>query len=396
VSDLVSRHIRCLLWSITVLLTAFAPAHAVPAYGRAPRLTEPRPRPAIKAVLDAFDWYPLVAIGEGHRNQQVHDFIVALLREPRFLQKVNDIVVEFGSARYQDVMDRYTGGDTVPPEALRRVWRDTVNILVWDAPVYERFFKTVRAVNRHRPRGARLRVLLADPPLDWANLHRREEWERVGETRDEHALEVIEREVLARKRRALLIFGSGHVTRDKAFDAYGPKPNRKPTLAELLEARHPGATLLIWSHMPGWLTREVDSRLSSWPKPALALLQGTWLGATSVGERSRSPKLEELADGFLYLGPTKALTESKPSQEFYRDPAYLRELLRRNRVQGGFNTSELERLRKRFLQGRSSSEQRHSRLERPNERHYPGAGAADRGNGSVDQTRQEHVRRNSG
>jgi hypothetical protein len=67
-------------------------------------LADPRPQPAV-AIVRAFDTYPLVAIGENHRNRQVHDFIVSLVSDPRFLQKVDDLVVEFGSARYQDVID---------------------------------------------------------------------------------------------------------------------------------------------------------------------------------------------------------------------------------------------------------------------------------------------------
>jgi hypothetical protein len=68
-------------------------------------LAEPRPQPAVNAIVRAFDTYPLVAIGENHRNRRVHDFIVSLVSDPRFLQKVDDLVVEFGSARYQDVID---------------------------------------------------------------------------------------------------------------------------------------------------------------------------------------------------------------------------------------------------------------------------------------------------
>src|SRR5262249_14124839 len=351
-SNLISRYHRRALYSVTLLLTIFIVAHAVVGQRRVKRLTDPHPQPAVQAILNAFDKYPLVALGEAHRNQQVHDFIISLVRNPDFPQKVNDIVVEFGSARYQDVMDRYTLGETVPAVELRRVWRDTVNILVWDAPVYEGFFKTVRAVNQNLPRGKRLRVLLADPPFDWSNIHSKEEWEHIAETRDDHAAKVIEKEVLAKKHRALLIFGSAHVIRDKAFDAYGRnrKPDGKRTLGELLEQRYPGASLLIWAHMPGWMTRELDPRLMSWPKPSLALLKGTWIGAAYVGEHSRSPKLEELADAFLYVGPIESLTESKPAPEIYSDADYLRQLLRRNEIQGGFNTSELERLRKRSLE----------------------------------------------
>ena len=38
---------------------------------------------------------------------------------------LNDVVIENGNARYQDVMDRYVRGDEVPYEALRHVWHDT-------------------------------------------------------------------------------------------------------------------------------------------------------------------------------------------------------------------------------------------------------------------------------
>ena len=316
------------------------------ANGRPSTPADPRPQFAIAAIVDAFDKHPLVGLGESHRNQQVHDFIVALVRDPGFLHKVDDIVVEFGSARYQDVMDRYVAGEPVSSDDLRRVWRDTVNILVWDAPVYQRFFETVRAVNRTRPPGSRLRVLLADPPLDWTAIQSREEWERVAATRDEHAAEIVEREVLGKKHRALLIFGSGHLTRDTA--AYGTSPDRQHPLnvAEILAGRHPGTILLIWSHTPGWMTSRLDSRLASWSKPSFALLNGTWLGASSVGPRGQSPTLEQLADAFLYLGPTKQQTDSEPSPTIYRDPDYMRELVRRNAIQGGFNTSELERLGK--------------------------------------------------
>jgi hypothetical protein len=302
------------------------------------------PRPAVDFILHAFDECPLVSIGEQHRNQQVHDFIVALVSDPRFVEKVDDIVVEFGAAEHQAVIDRFVDGQSVPLSELRRVWRDTVNILVWDAPVYERFFRTVRAINQ-RQRGRRLRVLLADPALDWSSI-RRVDWERIARMRDQHAASLVEREVLARGRRALLIFGSGHVTRDTAFDAYGPARDRQPNLAELLAGAHPGSILLIWAHVPGWMTNAVDPRLASWTKPAIAPLKGTWLGAINVGPPGQSPTLEQLADGFLYLGATRSQTISRPASDLYRDPVYFRELLRRDQIQGGLNANELEKLRK--------------------------------------------------
>ena len=308
--------------------------------------TDPIPRPAVEEVLRDFRVHPLVAIGEAHRNQQLHDFIVSLVTDPRFLQTVDDIVVEFGTARHQDIIDRYIAGDSVPPSELRRVWRDTVNILVWDAPVYETFFRTVRTVNQ-RNQKRRLRVLLADPPIDWDHVQH-DDWERVAAVRDEHAAAVVEREVLAKTHRALLIFGSAHVTRDTTFDADRAVAGRQPNLAELIEARHAGSIFLIWAHMPGWRASQLDPHLASWTKPALARLQGTWLGASAVGPPG-TPTFEQFADGFLYLGPTKSLTTSLPAQSIYSDLTYLRELLRRDQIEGSFNATELAHLRKKYL-----------------------------------------------
>ena len=81
------------------------------------RIFTPRAVPIepIQGILDAFRSHPIVALGEGmHGNEQSHAFRLALIRDHRFPAVVNDIVVEFGSARYQDVMDRFVEGDEVP------------------------------------------------------------------------------------------------------------------------------------------------------------------------------------------------------------------------------------------------------------------------------------------
>lgn len=58
------------------------------------------PRPAfpvepIAAIIDAFGSHSVVALDEGdHGNEQGHAFRLALIRDPRFANSVNDIVVE--------------------------------------------------------------------------------------------------------------------------------------------------------------------------------------------------------------------------------------------------------------------------------------------------------------
>jgi hypothetical protein len=310
------------------------------------------PQDAMHAVLAAFDRYDLVALGEAHRNQNVHDFALALIRSADFPEKVNDIVVEFGNGRYQSVMDRYVDGADVPARELRRVWRDTVNILVWDAPVYERFFSVVREVNQHLPKVRRIRVLLGDPDFDWGRIESREQWEKVAAQRDTHAADIIVKEVVQKRRKALLFYGSQHLTRESAYLAFGGR-TQAPNLTETLERDHDRKVFVIWPEMTGWgEIGESYGRLAGWRVPSVALVKGTWLGGKTLGPPGEAPRLQELADAFLYLGPVRSLRQSVPPAKLYRDAAYLAELKRRDSIIGGFNSDELLQWTKHLSSGR--------------------------------------------
>src|SRR5918995_6751529 len=101
------------------------------------------PLEPIAAILDAFKTHQIVALGEGgHGNEQGHAFRLSLIRDPRFAQVVNDIVVEFGNSRYQEIIDEFVSGSDVPYASLRKVWQDTTQPHdVWDRPIYEEFFR---------------------------------------------------------------------------------------------------------------------------------------------------------------------------------------------------------------------------------------------------------------
>jgi hypothetical protein len=97
-------------------------------------LAQQTKRPAVPidpfaAIIDAFGSHSIVALGEGeHNNEQGHAFRLSLIRHPKFALTVNDIVVEFGSARYQSLMDRYIKGENVPANTLRQAWQNTTQI----------------------------------------------------------------------------------------------------------------------------------------------------------------------------------------------------------------------------------------------------------------------------
>ena len=77
---------------------------------------DPTWRPAIELVLSAFEQYPLVALSEGagHGRLETRDFFASLIRDRRFAPTVRNLVIEFGNARYQAVIDRYVTGEPVP------------------------------------------------------------------------------------------------------------------------------------------------------------------------------------------------------------------------------------------------------------------------------------------
>jgi hypothetical protein len=81
---------------------------------------DPKAESAIPAILAAFDKYEVVAMPEDHGLKDLDDLIFALIRNPAFPAKVNDVVVECGNSRYQSVLDRYIAGDDAPFSEARK------------------------------------------------------------------------------------------------------------------------------------------------------------------------------------------------------------------------------------------------------------------------------------
>ena len=128
-------------------------------------------------------------------------------------------MVEFGCASYQALADRFVlSYQPVANADLEQIWRQ-VGDPAWNAPVYEQFFRTVRAVNWMRPPERRIRVLLGQPPIGMNEVlahptNRTMISAFVSSTSlEEHYAAVVEREVLRKGRRAVLIAGGGHLLR---------------------------------------------------------------------------------------------------------------------------------------------------------------------------------------
>ena len=253
------------------------------------------------------------------------------------------------------MLDRYIAGEDVSIDELSQVWRDTVVSpqMTWDAPVYARFFETVRAVNLAAEKDGSqntLRVLAGDPPIDWSVIDNRDQLLSIYNDprleRDVHFARIVELEVLAKDRRALLISGGGHLTRRNLWVSPAPNPSPDTTTVHLLR-NHPGSVFVV-NTLGGRVLDNVElvSRLAEMPHPSITVLQGHWIGdwpaSDFAGVRRYNVEgpgkwpfeglaFSAVADAALFLGTT--FTDSLP-QFGYQDEGYRLELNRRRRILG--------------------------------------------------------------
>jgi hypothetical protein len=292
----------------------FAILLSVSAYGQSTRVA-PVPRDAVPAVLDLFQQYSVVALSEGpHNNQKGHELRMALVRDPRFGRLVNDVVVEFGNSRYQTVMDRFIAGEDVPFQELRQVWENTtIRGTLWDSPIYYEFFVAIRDVNRST--GSHIRVLLGDPPIDWALIRSADQINAYYPQRSSHAATVIQQEVLNKNRRALVIYGAGHLIGRGSPVADMLRGN---TLLAILERESKVRIFTISNGYPDVSRFEAGV---VWPVPSLILVQGTTLGLEP--SEAEAP-LEQDFDAVLHMGGPSALSMTRVQKSVCNDPEYLK------------------------------------------------------------------------
>ena len=221
------------------------------------RAQSPVSRDPVQGIIKLFETYRIVMLGEIHECRQEYDLLGRLVAAPGFADHVNDIVLEFGNAKYQDVVDRYAAGENVAIEQVQGAWRDTVGAMGPVSPVYGEFYKTVRTVNLQLPKERRLRLVLGDPPIDWSRVRSREDIALYLPFRDQFYAGVVRYQVLAKGRRALLIMGEGHFRRS------GGRPGAIES--DLLMALVKPYLIIPGSNMVGGYD-DVDPRLDAVPR----------------------------------------------------------------------------------------------------------------------------------
>jgi hypothetical protein len=323
-----------------LLLGLCAPTFAAP---HAPRVS-----PATDGIFAAFKTHPLVGLSEWHGLAQELDFYVALLRDPRFAAEVGNVVVEVGDASQQAVIDRYVNGEQVPYTELRKVWSDTVgavSTVVFAGSI--NIYSTIREVNAKLPPDKRIKVWLGDPPIDWNAIKTREDFNPLLNQRDSYPAELVSREILAKNKKALLIYGGGH---------FGIFPDSSPNLRSMLDASHPGALFVVSTYV-GYAQKDCAARferhIKEWAVPSLAEpIRGSALEADiwspGCNPQTRPPDMKDeffetsgrnylglTSDALLYLGPRKSLVYGPRALDIILDLNYRAEINRRMIIKFG-------------------------------------------------------------
>jgi hypothetical protein len=171
--------------------------------------------------------------------------------------------------------------------------------------------------------------------------------------RDSYPAALITTEVLAKQRRALVVYGHLHFQRKNIFSNLDMHDWRMQTIVSLIESATPTRVFAVWRFADE--LRAVQPDAASWNAPSLAVIRGTQLGAADVTaftpapsrfefqgesrrqiprEQWRTLRAEDQFDAVLYLGPSSAMTRTPLSRAICADPKYVQERLRRIALTG--------------------------------------------------------------
>ena len=308
---------------------------------------------AIAAIAKIYDTHPLIFMGEWHRNAQQHAFLRALVRDPKFICRTDDIVIESGNARLQPIADRWSAGEPVSEAELVSMYRETIVMFAWNAPMYREFYETVRDVNMKHTCPHPVRLVLGDPAFDWAKIASAEQLKAVPD-RDRFFADVVDREVLAKTHRALLISGALHALR--RYPKREPRDDSgfaEPSAAQLIETKHPGSLFIV-----GLVTTPAAAETMKMPPPpsfrvvagsalekmSFSIIAPAWDAKPVIVNGKHDWELTDsnawasmgtVIDGVLYLGGD--VTRVFPPPSIYLEPVYQAQLRKRAAIIKEYN-----------------------------------------------------------
>jgi hypothetical protein len=316
---------------------------------------QPHPENAVKAMMGLFQSHDIVMFGEVHDNKQEYEWLCNLVKSPGFADHVDDIVVEFGNAHYQRIVDRYVAGEDLPYGEVQKAWRNMVADTEPVSPVYGWLYRAVREANLQHP-GKRIRLLMGSPAADWDKIRTSADLAPYEAEREQWYAEVVKRDVLAKHHRALLIMGAWHFLRghdqalayeiaaqqQRALPAIDRAPLGPGYIERELRAADANPYLVVFGTNVIDGHGDVDHRFDAWNAPVIVPLANNWVGNLAAqpvltgGHAAPIPiTLGQQADALLYVAPCSALKSVYLSRSELDGTQYGKEMVRRDKIELG-------------------------------------------------------------
>ena len=175
-------------------------------------------------MMEVFNKYQLVVMGEVHNRPTYWAFNSELVRDPAFARRVGTIYMELPS-NHQRNIDRFLAQDTCERELVIRMLRDYRD-LGWPCKSTLDFFVAVWEISQTLPPDKKLRIRLVDMQRPWEKIQKREDWRlysRVG--RDSFMAENILDDLRTKKdeRNGFFIVGMRHAMEELHFAEGTPR-----------------------------------------------------------------------------------------------------------------------------------------------------------------------------
>ena len=340
----------------------------------------PRVVGAIEGIARAFEDHSVVAVGETHGSEQLHEFLLEAIQDRRVRTSTRTLAVEVGSAA-QGEIDRYLAGERTDAALLAALRDATFSETGAADPRSVELYRAIRDANRDSDRP--WRVVAVDSPLSWQKVRASDDLSRLDREAD---MAAGLSQLVDDGETVLWVVGGAHLrtgtflvptepregapldsthlpagaddeAEDSPADVYSvARPSGSEETVQvgsaraLFELEHPGQIFVVelytgFRHR----TAELESRLGSVPPSSLVMIEGSWLaheqdlglGApnapgdilTGSPGDSESPADTPSAlagiHALLYLGDCNSLTAREPSSDAFVDAAYVAEIDRR-------------------------------------------------------------------
>ena len=297
-------------------------------------------------ILQTYKTCNIIGISEGlHGLENSHSFFKKLFENTEFQKTVNVIIVEFGSIGYQDILDKYIAGEKVDINGLQKVWRESGGNTTgnWDRRMYFELLQQIRNINNNLPWDKRIRVLAADPAIDWKSVNTIQDYFKYLPQRDLSPAHLAIEYGITRNQKVLIIYGGTHFSKlsdEKLDSSYW-------SITTVVNKRKPGSMKVIEILNPDNFS--IDKQTKKWALNSIIDLHTNRLGDSSseklfpetVNQKGEKVipfagyKIRDLYDAFLYVGASKSWKIADIPKSVFADDDYWKELNRRSKIVWG-------------------------------------------------------------